>query len=612
MIKVLSNDTIQKIAAGEVVERPASIIKELVENSIDANSKNIIVEIKNGGKTYIKVSDDGDGIPKDDVELAFERHATSKIDEFDDLYTIYSMGFRGEALASIVSVSKVIMKTKISDQTTGVQVVYDNNALIEKKDIGMNKGTSIEVFDLFKYIPVRQKFLNSDISESNKITELMYIFAIGNPGISFTYIKDNREVFRTNTALSKILNYETLFGKDFMKNNIDIFAKSDHYTIKGNISNNKYYKGNRSMQFLFVNNRYIESENISQEIEKAYQNMIPQGRFPVYEIKIEVDPSLIDINIHPNKQKIKFSYLDELLELINETLTNALYNNEQSKVLDTKEVEEKYINFQDINEGDGYKKVLDAYKLPMDLNKDFNRDYSDQNLINFKEIEEDYYIIKDNKIEVENTDFDNNPAGFSKSDDISDKIQIEMEFDSLEFKSILLNRYMIFEDALNSKLKLVDINRANQRIIYDREINNDEIKTQSLLTPLIIELTTKEIEIISSNKLLFEELGFEIDQFDDRSIAIRSIPYYFDEPSSMNQIHAMLDDIENEQLDKKDYLLKKSLQIANSKPKIINEKQSKLLLNELNKTSNPNTSPFGKSIIFEIEFDNFIKLLGLN
>lgn len=612
MIKVLSNDTIQKIAAGEVVERPASIIKELVENSIDANSKNIIVEIKNGGKTYIKVSDDGDGIPKDDVELAFERHATSKIDEFDDLYTIYSMGFRGEALASIVSVSKVIMKTKISDQTTGVQVVYDNNALIEKKDIGMNKGTSIEVFDLFKYIPVRQKFLNSDISESNKITELMYIFAIGNPGISFTYIKDNREVFRTNTALSKILNYETLFGKDFMKNNIDIFAKSDHYTIKGNISNNKYYKGNRSMQFLFVNNRYIESENISQEIEKAYQNMIPQGRFPVYEIKIEVDPSLIDINIHPNKQKIKFSYLDELLELINETLTNALYNNEKSKVLDTKEVEEKYINFQDINEGDGYKKVLDAYKLPMDLNKDFNRDYSDQNLINFKEIEEDYYIIKDNKIEVENTDFDNNPAGFSKSDYISDKIQIEMEFDSLEFKSILLNRYMILEDALNSKLKLVDINRANQRIIYDREINNDEIKTQSLLTPLIIELTTKEIEIISSNKLLFEELGFEIDQFDDRSIAIRSIPYYFDEPSSMNQIHAMLDDIENEQLDKKDYLLKKSLQIANSKPKIINEKQSKLLLNELNKTSNPNTSPFGKSIIFEIEFDNFIKLLGLN
>ena len=612
MIKVLSNDTIQKIAAGEVVERPASFIKELVENSIDANSKNIIVEIKNGGKTYIKVSDDGDGIPKDDVELAFERHATSKIDEFDDLYSIYSMGFRGEALASIVSVSKVIMKTKISDQTTGVQVVYDNNALIEKKDIGMNKGTSIEVFDLFKYIPVRQKFLNSDIAESNKITELMYIFAIGNPEISFSYIKDNREVFRTNTALSKILNYETIFGKDFMKNNIDIFAKSDHYTIKGNISNNKYYKGNRSMQFLFVNNRYIESENISQEIEKAYQNMIPQGRFPVYEIKIKVDPSLIDINIHPNKQKIKFSYLDELLELINETLTNALYNNEKSKVLDAKEVEEKYINFQDINERDGYKKVLDAYKLPMDLNKDFNRDYSDQNLINFKEIEEDYYIIKDNKIEVENTDFNNNPAGFSKSDDISDEIQIEMEFDSLEFKSILLNRYMILEDSVNSKLKLVDINRANQRIIYDREVNNDEIKTQSLLTPLIIELTTKEIEIISSNKLLFEELGFEIDQFDNRSIAIRSIPYYFDEPSSMNQIHAMLDDIENEQLDKKDYLLKKSLQIANSKPKIINDKQAKLLLSELNKTSNPNTSPFGKSIIFEVEFDNFIKLLGLN
>lgn len=611
MIKVLSNDTIQKIAAGEVVERPASIIKELVENSIDANSKNIMVEIKNGGKSYIKVSDDGDGIAKDDVELAFERHATSKINEFDDLYSIYSMGFRGEALASIVSVSKVTMKTKTSFETTGTQVNYDNNTLLEKKSIGMNKGTSIEVFDLFKYIPVRQKFLNSDIVESNKITETMYIFAIGNPEISFTYIKDNREVFRTNSHISKTLNYETLFGKDFIKNHIDIKSSSDHYKINGTISNNKYYKGNRSMQFLFVNNRYIENENISQEIEKAYQNMIPQGRFPVYEIKIEVNPSLIDINIHPNKQKIKFSYLDELLHLINETLTKVLYDNEQSMEIDVKEEKDKYINFQDINEGDGYKKVLDAYKLPMDYKTEHSFN-NDDNLINFNEIDEDYYIIKDKLIDVENKEFDKHPAGFSKPEYTKEEFQTEIKFDSLEFKSILLNRYIVLEDNINSNIQIIDINRANQRIIYDRELYNDEVKTQSLLTPMIIELNSREFEIFNSNKLLFEEMGFEMDEFDDKSIAIRSVPYYFDEPSNLDQIHAILDDIENNQRDKREYLLKKSLQIANNKSNILNESQVKRLISELNKTSNPHTSPFGKAIIFEVTFDNFVKLLKLN
>lgn len=611
MIKVLSNDTIQKIAAGEVVERPASIIKELVENSIDANAENIMVEIKNGGKSYIKVSDDGDGIAREDVELAFERHATSKIDEFDDLYSIYSMGFRGEALASIVSVSKVTMKTKTSDETVGTKVDYDNNTLIDKKSIGMNRGTSIEVFDLFKYIPVRQKFLNSDIIESNKITEMMYIFAIGNPEISFNYIKDNREVFRTNSKLTRLLNYETLFGKDFIKNHIDILTSSDHYTIEGTISNNKYYKGNRSMQFLFVNNRYIENENIRQEIEKAYQNMIPQGRFPVYELKIKVNPSLIDINIHPNKQKIKFSYLDELLDLIKETFTKALYDNEQSKEIDIKDEKNKFVNFQDINEGDGYKKILDAYKLPMDYNIDYSS-YKDDGLIDFNEIEEDYYIIKDNIINVENKEFDKNPAGFSKPEEIEEDIQLNIGIDSLDFKSTLLNRYLVFEDNVNSKLLLIDINRANQRIIYDKELQNNEIKTQSLLTPMIIELNSKEIEIFNSNKMLFEDMGFEINQFDDKSIAIRSVPYYFDEPSNLDQINSILDDIENEKKDKKEYLLKRSLQIANNKSRKFNELQAKSLINELNDTTNPNTSPFGKAIKFEINFDNFIKLLRLN
>lgn len=606
MIKVLSNDTIQKIAAGEVVERPASIIKELVENSIDANAKNIIVEIKNGGKSYIKVSDDGSGISKDDVELAFQRHATSKIDEFDDLYKISSMGFRGEALASIVSVSKVIMKTKTNDQTTGTQITYDNNVLIDKKSIGMNVGTTIEVYDLFKYIPVRQKFLNSDIVESNKITEIMYVFAIGNPDISFTYIKDNREIFRTNTSISKSLNFETLFSKDFIKNYIEINASTDHYRIEGSISNNKYYKGNRSMQFIFVNGRYIKNDQINSQIEKAYQNMIPQGRFPIYQLNIHVDPSLIDINIHPNKQKIKFSYMDELLQIINETISKSLYENEKATNIEAKEENDKYINFQDLNEGDGYKRVLDAYKLPMDLKTDFYDTKPSNPMINVNEVDEDYYLIKDSVIDTENTTFDT-PAGFSNPSNS----QLKIDLDRFEFKTILLNKYIVLEDNENSLLNIIDINRANQRIIYDNESKENSIKVQNLLSPIIIDLTSKEMEIFNNNKSLFNENGYDIDQFDNNSIAIRSVPYYFDEPATINQIKDILDDIDREVSDKKDFLLKKSLQIANNRSIDLNDSQLKSLVNELYKTSNPMTSPFGKTIIFEITYDSFKKLLNL-
>lgn len=623
MIKVLSEDTIQKIAAGEVVERPASVVKELVENSIDAGSTNIVVEINNGGKSYIKVSDNGHGINKDDIELAFKRHATSKIESFEDLYKIYSMGFRGEALASIVSVSKLIMRTKTDNDVVGTIVEYDNNKHISTQSVGMNTGTIIEIYDLFNYLPARKKFLASDITESNKITHLMYSFAIGHPEISFTYIKDNREMFRTNVSDSKKSNYEILFGKDFVKNSLEVDIKSENYKVNGSISNNKYYKGNRSMQFIYVNGRYIENEQIVEAIENAYNNLIPAGRFPLFDIKIEVNPKLIDINIHPNKQKIKFSFSEQLFELINKNITDLLYLSDENTNIDIKEKSNK-IRFHELNQGDGYKNILDIFNKdkPKKIFKDDSEpnevnsspSVSESPIINFNDLDDTLY---QEEVEYLTSDLSDESANDNTSEKIEyldenlNTIDQQTKFikDDLIFKTILFNKYILFEDNIEKKLVLIDIIRANERIIYDREICNENIVSQKLLDPIIINLTKKELDLFEQNKESFEELGFEIDLFSNDSIIIRETPYFLDKPGDKNYFLNLFDGMDNNSDKVKEHILRKTLSISINKNTNLSEIESVSLYEELVKSSNPNTSPHGNPIIYTIDYDVFMRML---
>src|SRR5574344_1463417 len=616
MINLLSNDTIQKIAAGEVIERPASIVKELVENSIDAGAKNISVEIIDGGKSYIRVTDDGHGIKSDQIELAFTRHATSKIKDFNDLYSSFSMGFRGEALASIIAVSKVTVKTKNIDEDLASQVEFDNNKLVENKSIAMNTGTSIEVFDLFKYIPVRQKFLSSDLSEANKITQLMYIFAIGNPDISFTYIRNNREVFKTSSKSTRDINYETMFGKDFIENSIDLSFESNHYKIKALVSNNKIYKGNRSMQFVYVNGRYIENKDISDSIERAYSNLIPSGRFPLYDIKIEVDPSLIDVNIHPNKQRIKFSYLDELTDILYKNIYDGLMEANLPKNIKKLEKEDKLISFYDLNQGDGYKQVLDAYKEPADV-KDYQRKVSEP-LENF--FEEEAEKLDDFKDFEDHTDFDwpNTVDEYESFDaydtdkDTSEEenIQTSFDLDTEDIKAIIFNRYILIENFKNDQLKIVDINRSKQKLIYESNVDNKENISQDLLKPIIVNLSNSELNIFEENKDLFNDLGYDIDLFDESSIAIRSIPYYFDQPSNIENFRSLLDDIDSYEKDRKDKILRSSIAMASSGANNLSLDQAQVLIKELGKLENPYTTEIGQNIIYNLSRDEFINILN--
>lgn len=621
-INLLNEDTIQKIAAGEVVERPASIIKELVENSIDAKATEIIVEIKNGGKTFIKVSDDGLGINKDEIEKAFYRHATSKISNFDDLYKIYTMGFRGEALASIVAVSSLNIFSKTEDQEAGIHLFYDNNKLVSRKSIGMNRGTIIEVHNLFEYIPVRKKFLASDQAETNKITSLMYSFAIANEGISITYIRDDRLIFKTNKDNSLLDNLRILFGNDYADNTIEINSESAPYKLSGFISNNNFYKGNRSMQYLFVNGRYVEDSDLLNHIEDQYNNMIPKGRFPAFQMFIETDPKNVDINISPNKQKIKFYFADELYEEVKRTVIDALLEAQKIKSLKVEEKKSTKPNFYDLTGSDAYDRILEAYKedkpsqsMPIDQASDVIEvgEPSDSlEILDLDDYEDEAIVIIEDEPLI---NLDNIFEDTQAYDDSQENFMTTEEERNLVFITSLFNKYLLFKEFSKDDLLIIDYIAANERLIFDdltKSIEEDDIKISDLLSPIIIELGPKDYEKFEHNRELLTSLGFSIDDFGEDTIAVRSVPYIGAEPVSRDIFQNIFDNL-SDHATKDEYILavqKKALGQAIHKDINYNESQALELANRLEKSSNKFSTPNGRKIQFSLSEKEFERILN--
>ena len=576
-IKKLDRNTVEKIAAGEVIESPLSIIKELVENSVDAGSKNITVEIKNGGKSYIRVTDDGSGIAREEIELAFEKHATSKISKFDDLYTIASLGFRGEALASIASVSKVVAISKTEDSEIGCKLDLSSRKS-KKSSIATNKGTSIIVEDLFYNMPVRRKFLKSDIAESNKISRLMYAFAIGYKNISFKYIKDDRIQFQSNPNFDLKVKISDLLDNLLEENLIDFKAENFSYRIEGEIGLPYYYRGNRSMQYIFVNDRLIEDEEITKIIEYQYQGLVPKGRFPAFFVFIYTDPKNIDVNIHPNKKVIKYSYEDELLELISNEIKKILKSNQDIKSINIKESDKKEIlDFTD------YKSILDKYS-PSEMvvreegniynknddNKDFFEDDKVFDFLNDNEIVKEEPFIKDINIPI--------------------------------YKTSVFRRYSIFEDK--EKIYILDHRKAEEKIKMNefiKDFKNSEVSSQLILNPIKVNLNKLDIDKFNSKKDLFKKLGFDIELLSDSSLLIREIPSIFDIPEDNNFFYEILDidnNLNDEILTKRLRSLVKNLSFR--KGHDINKKEAEELYKKLMNEDNPYKTYDGKATIISL------------
>lgn len=586
----LDDKTIEQIAAGEVIESPVSIIKELVENSIDAKAKNIIVEIKNGGKSYIRVTDDGIGIDEDDFERAFKRHATSKIKYFSDLYRIFSLGFRGEALSSIISCADVKAVSKTKNQDIGKKLEFKNGKLEYINSIATNNGTSIEVFNLFSNLPVRRKFLGSDINESNKISKIIQALALGYDNISFKFIKDNRLVFQTLESDSLKDRIFKLIDDNLKDNLIKIRSKNSLYDISGYISSTNYYRGNRSFQYIFVNNRLIENINITKTVENNYKSLIPNQRFPVFFLFIATNTSNIDVNIHPNKKEIKFTYEDSLLELLDDDISKFLYDNSDFKKVKAPEEDKEELNFYD-----DYTEVLNLYNKVNEEKNSYEQEFHD---------DRSYNNVDDNFFEVEELNFieekDDEKLEYKNIEKNKKKQLINIK--NLLYKTSIFNRYSLFINS--DKIILLDHRRADQRIKFDEFIesfNKDKINSQQLLEAKIIKVSLEEYNKYLEKKEIFKKLGFEIDTFSFDKLIIRSVPIVFDNPENLEFFYNLLDiDDSNESLfkEKISSLINKNTFRKGDK---IDESEALATLNKLNKSENPYKTYDGKSTIITIE-----------
>ena len=325
-INILDDLTINKIAAGEVVERPSSVTKELIENSIDANSTQIVIDIVDGGKKQIRITDNGDGILSSEVDKSFLRHATSKIKKIDDLYDLYSLGFRGEALASISSVSRLEMITKTKDEPLGTKVVLEGGKEILKEPVGTKNGTTIIIKDLFFNTPARQKFLKSTHAETINISDLINKLAIGNTNIQFKYINNGKMMLNTPGDGKLLSVIRSIYGKEIVENLIEINEEGKFCSISGYIGNNNIYRSNKNLQHIYINNRFVKSKIILDAISESYKGIIPINKHGICFLNIDINPAKIDVNIHPTKMEIKFENDKDLYIEIRDLLKRKLLN----------------------------------------------------------------------------------------------------------------------------------------------------------------------------------------------------------------------------------------------------------------------------------------------
>jgi len=598
-IKLLDEYTIQKIAAGEIIERPASVIKELVENSLDAKATNIVVEITNGGKDYIRVTDDGEGILDSDLDLAFKRHSTSKIETVEDLFKIVSFGFRGEALSSISAVAKVEVLTKTSYSLTGTQAFVENGEIISKKPVGCPKGTTMIVRDLFYNIPVRRGFLKSESNESSYIDDTLYRFALGNTDVSFKYIKDNKVIFNTSKNNSLISNIYSLLGKDFSNNLIKVDYKSKNAHIYGYISNNTLYRGNRKHQYLYVNKRHVRNKIITNLIEDKYKSLIPINKFPVFILFIDVDPSFVDVNIHPTKQEIKFLNQDEINNSLENMIFNALNNNIYIQKL-TFEREKKEPDYEEL--------PLLFEKNLIDINVVDNNVVDNNN--------ESYnYIYKDNEKNKDIKEFNIDVINQAPKENVQIEEDLEPKslkepinfLNSFRIIGVVFNTYILLEDIENEKLLIMDQHAAHERVMYERykrEFESEKIAIQNLLTPEILELSTWEVDIVNKNSKLLKDLGFIVEEFGQNSIILRGVPLLFGIPQAKNFFIEILDGLTKDLKSGYDIKLDKIMKIACSKAikggDRITDVEIEKLIEQLKNADNPYTCPHGRPTIIEI------------
>ena len=574
-IQIMSEELANLIAAGEVVERPASVVKELVENSVDAGATKIKVELIDCGLKKITVLDNGSGMDKEEIPLALIPHATSKIQNVDDLFKITTLGFRGEALPSIASVSSMRI-TSSTDGKEGYYYLYKSGKQSENGYASLPKGTMIEVENLFYNTPARLKHLGSTYQELSNISDYLYKSALSHPDISFTLVNNSKTLFKTNGDNNIIDIMAESYGNNIRNTLISFKGENGLYKINGYTTNNEIFRSNRSGITIVVNGRVIRNLNLIYAVSDAYQTILTTGKHPITTLFIDTDPTLIDVNVHPSKLEIRMTDELELKKLITNSISLAIKEQELLK----------YKKEETIKELDE-----EIYEIPT---KDDEEDL--WSLFEEDEIKKDEEVIiqtPENKVEEQKPEI-------KEFNQIKFQTQNRSFFKNLHFIGRYNETYLLLEDE--SILYLLDQHAAMERIMYER-ISNSFIDNNEgcydLLIPLTIEFSLKEKLLIMENKDKLSSLGIAIDEFGNNVIIVRSIPLWIPNGNELEFIHDIIQHlIINEPINKSimyDSLAKKLSCKQSIKAQMhIREDEVKTLLQDLDKCEMPYTCPHGR------------------
>ncbi len=531
-INILPKEVYQLISAGEVVERPSSVVKEMIENSVDAGAKSITVEIRNGGSTYIRVTDDGCGIARDQVKKVFISHATSKIKLQNDLDSIATLGFRGEAMASISAVAKVELLTRSDDEEIGTRYEIAGSEEIDLSDAGCPKGTTIVVRDIFFNTPARMKFLKKDVTEGNAVAGIVDRMAISHPEISFRFIRDGKQTLITSGNGNLKSTIYSVFGKEFSSSLIDVDYSVNNMRVTGVVSKPSASRKSRAMQFFFINSRLVKSQTVMAALEQAYKNSIMVGRFPGCVLNIECDTSFVDVNVHPAKIEVRFANERPVFELVYYGVKSAIEAGDTTKevVFDKKPVQQTAAGRLDF-----YQKE-DEKPRQMEWGKKINpNDF--WNMINSEDIKKQRDdVIPSHTTEPEQNDFEvavSNNSSYNADIEIT-KQEIpadnakQQEAEIPEFRLIgeAFRTYIIIE--IENSLYIIDKHAAHERMNFEKLKSSTVINSQVLLTPVIVHLTKDEYSVVCDNLDLYSKCGFLVEDFGGGSVAVRECPSILD------------------------------------------------------------------------------------
>ncbi len=610
IIQLLPDHVANQIAAGEVVQRPASVVKELLENAVDAKATDIKLIIKDAGKSLVQVIDNGQGMSVTDARLCFERHATSKIRQAEDLFSLHTKGFRGEALASIAAIAHVEMKTKQEQEELGTHIVIEGSKFVSQDVAVLPKGTSFSVKNLFFNIPARRNFLKSETVEHRHIVDEFQRVALAHPNIHFTYFHNGSELFNLPQSNSRQRIVNIFSGKTNEKL-VPVNEETEIVTIQGFASKPEFAKKNRGEQFFFVNDRFIKSGYLHHAVMAAYEGLLKDSNQPSYYLYLNVPPNTIDINIHPTKTEIKFDDEHALYAILRSSIKHSLGQFNVAPVLDfdrDSNLDTPY-NYKDQEAATPTIQIDGNFNPFSDAtpNKHFSSSRKTENTANWESL---YVGLKHDAEEINNVEFE--------SDEVTGSLFNENEIEQASNKMYQIHKKYIV-NPIKSGMVIIDQNRAHQRVLYEQFLTNmtvHQASSQQLLFPLNLFFSKSEMKLILELQLSLVNTGFVFDASNEDHLVITGLPVNVTESEVSSVLEQLLSDlsdgIPDSSFSQNDSIAKsmaKSLAVKTGA--YLTEKEQENLVNELFACKDPNVSPFQKPTFITMRVEDLDKKFAL-